>query len=115
VNDGVYGSFNCILFDHAVVEPKVLWRDDRFHYDDTFESTALSRCSVWGPTCDSMDCITKNALLPELDVGDWLYFPNMGAYTMCAASTFNGFKKSHVFYTNTEKGSESLDAKSMLV
>ena len=21
LNDGVYGSFNCILFDHAVVEP----------------------------------------------------------------------------------------------
>ena len=21
VNDGVYGSFNCILFDHATVEP----------------------------------------------------------------------------------------------
>ena len=24
VNDGVYGSFNCILFDHATVEPHPL-------------------------------------------------------------------------------------------
>ena len=24
LNDGVYGSFNCIMFDHAVVTPKPL-------------------------------------------------------------------------------------------
>ncbi len=29
--------------------------------------------------------------LPELDIGDWLLFPQMGAYTVAAASSFNGF------------------------
>ena len=24
VNDGVYGSFNCLMYDHATVEPKLL-------------------------------------------------------------------------------------------
>jgi len=24
VNDGVYGSFNCLLFDHAEIEPNLL-------------------------------------------------------------------------------------------
>ena len=24
VNDGVYGSFNCLMFDHAIVHPEVL-------------------------------------------------------------------------------------------
>ena len=24
VNDGVYGSFNCLLYDHAEVEPSLL-------------------------------------------------------------------------------------------
>ena len=24
VNDGVYGSFNCLLYDHATVEPALL-------------------------------------------------------------------------------------------
>jgi len=24
VNDGIYGSFNCLLHDHAVVTPKLL-------------------------------------------------------------------------------------------
>lgn len=24
INDGVYGSFNCVLYDHAVVHPELL-------------------------------------------------------------------------------------------
>ena len=27
---------------------------------------------------------------PALQVGDWLLFPSMGAYTLCGASRFNG-------------------------
>jgi len=99
INDGVYGSFNCILFDHAVVVPKVLTTGDEFHYGKEQSEYELFPSSIWGPTCDSMDCITKSAKLPKLDIGDWLYFENMGAYTNCAASTFNGFKKSHIVYT----------------
>lgn len=60
--------------------------------------------SVWGPTCDSLDCITKKARLPELAIGDWLYFEEMGAYTVAAASRFNGFNLSQCFYINTEGG-----------
>ena len=37
-------------------------------------------------------------LLPKLKVGDWLYFENMGAYTMAAASSFNGFAPSEILY-----------------
>ena len=46
--------------------------------------------SVWGPTCDGLDCILETTKLPELEVGDWMYFKDMGAYTMASASTFNG-------------------------
>lgn len=57
--------------------------------------------SVWGPTCDSIDLVTPLCKLPAtLDVGDWLGFDSMGAYTICAASTFNGFEKSEVHYTS---------------
>jgi hypothetical protein len=28
-----------------------------------------------------------------MEVGDWLYFPLMGAYTSATASEFNGFPK----------------------
>jgi ornithine decarboxylase len=34
-----------------------------------------------------------------IQVGDWFGFENMGAYTLCAASQFNGFEVSKVIYT----------------
>jgi ornithine decarboxylase len=94
----MYGSFNCITFDHALCEAKPLLRD-RVFGQDIQADLSLYHCSIWGPTCDSIDCITRAAFLPEMNIGDWLYFENMGAYTMAAASTFNGFKKSDITYT----------------
>jgi ornithine decarboxylase len=85
VNDGVYQSFNCIFFDHAHPKPLVFTPNGR---------TEMHECTVFGPTCDSLDCIAKNIELPELEIGEWLYFKNMGAYTVAAASPFNGFKSS---------------------
>lgn len=50
------------------------------------------KASVWGPTCDSIDCVRQVVKLPKgLEVGDWLAWGEMGAYTLCAASTFNGY------------------------
>jgi len=89
VNDGVYQSFNCIFFDHLHPTPLVLDQNQR---------TEVHKCTIFGPTCDSMDCIGKDILLPELQVGEWLYFKNMGAYTMAAASPFNGFKSHQTTY-----------------
>ncbi|ORZ00431.1 pyridoxal-dependent decarboxylase [Syncephalastrum racemosum] len=100
MNDGIYGSFNCILFDHQVVYPKVLKRGDKYVKEEDLQDE-LFGCSLWGPTCDSIDCIGQDLKLPLLEDGDWLYFENMGAYTICAASNFNGFHRSKVMYTNT--------------
>lgn len=91
LNDGVYGSFNCTVFDHAEPVPFALNSSDG----------PLRLCSLWGPTCDSMDMVLEDALLPELQPGDWVVFENMGAYTLCAASNFNGFQKPEVKYMLT--------------
>ncbi|KAM4693964.1 ornithine decarboxylase [Discoglossus pictus] len=90
VNDGVYGSFNCILYDHAHVKP-VLQKKPK--PDETFYSS-----SIWGPTCDGLDRIVERFNLPELQVGDWMLFENMGAYTVAASSTFNGFQRPTLYY-----------------
>ncbi|KAJ3012322.1 UNVERIFIED_CONTAM: Antizyme inhibitor 1 [Siphonaria sp. JEL0065] len=103
INDGMYGSFNCITFDHAVVTARVLAKNGVFMYGKKDEVAAEFPCSIWGPTCDSIDCITKEGSLPILNVGDWMYFDHMGAYTLAAASRFNGFKKTCIIYTNTYK------------
>jgi len=90
LNDGVYGSFNCILFDHQHPQPRTL--------RDVENGEELFECSVWGPTCDSLDCISASVKLPKLSIGEWIVFDNMGAYTMAAASMFNGFNKPKLYY-----------------
>ncbi|XP_034622397.1 ornithine decarboxylase isoform X2 [Trachemys scripta elegans] len=55
-------------------------------------------CSIWGPTCDGLDRIVERFDMPELQVGDWMLFENMGAYTVAAASTFNGFQRPAINY-----------------
>lgn len=47
---------------------------------------------VAGPTCDSVDVILRDELLPsDLQEGDFIYIRNAGAYTSAYASEFNGF------------------------
>ncbi|MBZ3881910.1 Ornithine decarboxylase [Sciurus carolinensis] len=54
--------------------------------------------SMWGPTCDGLDWFVERCDLPEMHVGDWMLFENMGAYTVAAASTFNGFQRPTTYY-----------------
>jgi ornithine decarboxylase len=90
VNDGIYGSFNCIMFDHTHPKARPIKQE-----------APESWCNIWGPTCDSIDLIEPGTRLPEMQIGDWILFENHGAYTMCAASTFNGFQKPEVHYIIT--------------
>jgi len=89
INDGVYGSFNNIIYDHASVVPLFL-RD--------VSSDHLYRSQVFGPSCDGLDCLLKNYPLPKLNLNEWIYWTNMGAYTICAAASFNGFPLPSVHY-----------------
>ncbi|XP_022818190.1 ornithine decarboxylase 1-like [Spodoptera litura] len=81
INDGVYGSFNCVLYDHQHVVAEPL----------NDNGSVPAPCSVWGPTCDGLDCVLPATRLPSLAIGDWLIFRDMGAYTLPVASPFNGF------------------------
>jgi len=89
VNDGLYGSFNCVLYDHAHPEPLLLPTPP---VAAAAADGAPALASIWGPTCDGLDCVVKETRLPPLPVGQssWLYFEDMGAYTAAAGSTFNG-------------------------
>ncbi|MCW5599233.1 MAG: type III PLP-dependent enzyme [Nitrosomonas sp.] len=48
--------------------------------------------SIAGPTCDSVDVLMHDELLPDdIQEGDFIFIPNAGAYTTAYASNFNGF------------------------
>ncbi|KAJ3613838.1 hypothetical protein NHX12_020083 [Muraenolepis orangiensis] len=96
VNDGVYGSFNCILYDHAECLPVL--------HTKPKPDEATYTCSIWGPTCDGLDRIAEHCTLPDLPLGDWLLFENMGAYTVAASSNFNGFATPEIHYVMSRPG-----------
>ena len=130
LNDGVYGNFSSIMFDHQHPVPQVLstiCKPDGFRYssdslldsgytsaeesvDDTTTGAKLIDYSIWGPTCDGIDCIAQNWTCTEtVDVGDWLYFEDMGAYTKCSATRFNGFTDKHeTIYVCSEPAASAL-------
>jgi len=84
INEGVYHGFNCIFFDHQHPLPRTMLFPG-------LEDRPIVPCTVFGPTCDSIDCVCKDVLMPVLGIGDWLFFTNMGAYTTAATTHFNGF------------------------
>ncbi|XP_041362048.1 ornithine decarboxylase-like [Gigantopelta aegis] len=94
VNDGLHGSFNYLLFDHDKVQPHIV-------RDCQDETTFIS--TIWGPTCDGLDLIAEDCRLPELRVGDWLFFENMGAYSVCLSTSFNGMPHPWCYLYCTEQ------------
>jgi ornithine decarboxylase len=88
LSESVYGSFNNTVFDHAKLELLPFNERNEKQYD----------CTIYGPTCDSMDKITTNCKLPDLSIGEVIYVENMGAYTIAASSNFNGFMQTECKY-----------------
>jgi ornithine decarboxylase len=83
IDDGLYNSFSGKVYDHA-------------NYRIVSErKDGMMRCVLAGPTCDSFDVISNDVILPELEVGDMLLAPSMGAYTNASATAFNRLEKAH--------------------
>ena len=79
LDDGVYGVLSGTIYDHWTFSFK------------TFREGPLFRSSLLGPSCDSVDFVRRDIMLPKLRAGDLLLTPDCGAYTSASATTFNGF------------------------
>ncbi|XP_036292554.1 antizyme inhibitor 1 isoform X3 [Pipistrellus kuhlii] len=90
MNDGVYGSFASKLSEDLNTIPEVhkKYKDDE----------PLFTSSLWGPSCDELDHIVEKCLLPELNVGDWLIFDNMGADSLHEPSAFNDCQRPAIYF-----------------
>jgi ornithine decarboxylase len=93
LDDGLYGSYSGQLYDHARYPVESLRRDGE-----------LKPAVLAGPTCDSIDVIAENLMLPELKAGDLIVGRAMGAYTWASASEFNFFPKATVVAVNRSPG-----------
>ena len=89
LDDGIYHTYSGILFDHCQYPVK------------SFKKGPTDICAVFGPTCDSLDTLSlAENLPPDLEIGDYLYSDNIGAYSIASATNFNGFPPPKVIHVN---------------
>ncbi|XP_020751703.1 antizyme inhibitor 2 isoform X3 [Odocoileus virginianus] len=100
LSEGVYGIFNSVLFDNTCPTP-ILQKKP---------STDQTLCcsSLRGPAASGCDCIAEGLWLPQLHVGDWLVFENMGAYTVGMGSLLRGAQTCRITYAMSRVAWEAL-------
>lgn len=82
IHDGIYGSFADVAHGYMSAVPVPVLAP----------STTTHESIVYGATCDGSDIVCRSATLPDLDIGSWVYFERMGAYTLVLATPFNGMQ-----------------------
>ena len=93
LDDGLYGSYSGQMFDHA-----------RYPVEPLREAEERLPSVLAGPTCDSIDVIAENLMLPLLKAGDLVVGRAMGAYTWASASEFNFYPRATVVAVNSAPG-----------
>ncbi len=89
INDGVYHTFSGVVYDHWIPNFQA------------FRPGPAEVCAVVGPTCDSFDKISLSEQLPaDLQIGDYLYTENIGAYSIASSTRFNGFDGATIVHLN---------------
>jgi ornithine decarboxylase len=87
INDGVYHTFSGVVYDHWIPNFRSFGRGKK------------EVCAVVGPTCDSFDKISLSVQLPgNLEIGDYLYTENIGAYSIASSTKFNGFDGANIIH-----------------
>lgn len=84
LDDGLYGTFSGVIFDHWDFEL------------ETFKTGKRIQATFAGPSCDSLDVMFKDKPTVALEIGDLILVPNCGAYTSASATVFNGFAKTQI-------------------
>jgi len=99
LDDGVYGSYSGQLFDHM-----------RYPLEVFSDSAERHPAVLAGPTCDSIDVIAEDIVLPELAIGDLVVGHCMGAYTAATATDFNAFPRARIVTLNALNAQDAADS-----
>jgi ornithine decarboxylase len=92
LNEGIYMSFLISYIYEDNLKFEIIRKTPK---PNPTERMAI----IWGSSCNSKDKIIDSRLIPDLEMGDWLVFRNMGAYTTTVSTNFNGFKIGKTFTT----------------
>jgi ornithine decarboxylase len=92
VNEGTSGSFFHALLGYKFNTPIALISEDQVETRNVFKST------IWGQTCSSLDKLFIDIPLPDMQIGEWLLFRDLGDYSLVFATQFNGFIPSGMMY-----------------
>ena len=92
LDNGVYHELNVYHRDY--------WKFPHLSYviNDNINNRNINKISlyeeimVFGPTCDNYDTLGICKLPKDLKVSDWIFLPNMGAYTKSGMVEFNGIQ-----------------------
>lgn len=90
IDDGLYGSYSGVMYEQ-VAQPILALKELA-----VAQPLPLHASVVAGPTCDSVDVIQRDCLLPELAIGDYLVSPMMGAYTAVSSTEYNGIPRTPI-------------------
>jgi ornithine decarboxylase len=90
LNEGIYMSFLITHIYEINLEFEIIRKTPK---PNPTERMAI----IWGLCCNSKDKIIDSRMIPDLEMGDWLVFKNMGAYTTTVSTNFNGFKIGKTF------------------
>lgn len=86
LNDGVYGSLTELPLIGVIDRIEVLSSEGERRQGP------LQGRIVFGPTCDSVDRLPGDVMLPaDISEGDFVIVQGMGAYSVVTNSRFNGF------------------------
>ena len=107
LSSGIYGAMANQIYDQhqaLLSKPYNVLKDDRVEdaisgdtetgkVEDVISGDTASGggLTLWGPTCDGTDVLLPGYEIPDLDTGDWIAFPDQGAYGSMSMTNFNGF------------------------
>jgi len=103
MNDGLYHSFSCLYCENAkpIFNPLTTKKDennDLLYINLDLKYKQKYKSIIYGPTTKQMDLVAFDYLLPEIDMGDWFYIEEFGAYTISLVTKFNGIDIKQSFY-----------------
>ena len=90
LDEGLYGTFSGAMYDH--------WKFEIC----SFNKGEAQKTTLLGPSCDSIDFVKRDVMLPRHSIGDLMLIPNCGSYTTASATTFNGFAFAQTVYREDE-------------